>query len=257
MSWPPVTDTHATRRVDCGHGNQGPKRGRGCLGGGRSRWAVEPRQGSLASLLGRSPSLGLPTRTPSEVSLRTEPAGSPVLLKDKDQYVEPLASGPAREEAFLCCVPVVSLPRPPGLERNFRARPVLTPEVRQHTRQGGGLRSTSLPAHVASPTCLWAVASGRHPVTTGSALGRAARLSPAFASHKPSLSEQQPPLGPGSLPWGHIPTFSASQIIFLGRVLRSPSVGCLLVTRPSVLPPPMASPSVPVPQGHPLQHSWC
>lgn len=176
MSRPPVTDTHATRRVDCGHGNQGPKRGRDCLGGGRSRWAVEPRQGSLASLLGRSPSLGLPTRTPSEVSLRTEPAGSPVLLKDKDQYVEPLASGPAREEAFLCCVPVVDLPRPPGLERNFRSRPVLTPEVRQHTHLltpgwrppqhfpprsrgvsnvpvGCGLRKTSCYYRVGSGTC--------------------------------------------------------------------------------------------------------
>lgn len=254
MSRPPVTDTHATRRVDCGHGNQGPKQGRGCSGRGRPRWAMGPRQGSLGSLLGRSPSLGLPTRTPSEVSLRTEPAGSPVLLKD--QCVEPLASGPA-QEAFLCCVPVRSLPRPPGLERNCWSRPVLMPEVRQHTRQGGDLRSTSLPAHVASPTCLWAVASARHPVTTASALGRAARLSPAFASRNPSLSEQQLALGPGSLPWGDIPTFSASQVIFLGRVLRSPSVGCLLVTRPSVLPPPMASPSVPLPQGHPLQHSWC
>lgn len=65
----------------------------GCLGGGRPRWAVGPRQGSLGSLLGRSPSLGLPTRKPSEVSLRTEPADSPVLLKDKGQCVEPLASG--------------------------------------------------------------------------------------------------------------------------------------------------------------------
>lgn len=91
-----------------------------------------------------------------------------------------------------------------------------------------------------------------HPVTPGDGSGTCCLSQPHMHLEEPQLSEQQPPLGPGSQLWDDIPMFAASQAIFLGLVLRSLSVGCLLMTRPigpssfhglPISPPPTGPPS--------------
>lgn len=240
-------DTHATRRGDCGPSTQGPKRGRGLLGAGGAdpggplyHAGVFRKSGGCWG--GHGP-------------LASEPegrAGSPVLLRDKDQCAELHASDQAREEAFLGRVPVVNPLRAPGLERHFQSRPELRPEVKQHTRQGGGIRVAALPL---TWRLRWACGLWPHRRTSCNSRGRlwdAPPVSDLPHLEEPQLSEQQPPLGPGSLLWGDVPTFAASQAIFLGLVLGSLSVGCLLVTRPigpssfhglPISPPPTGLPS--------------
>lgn len=161
VSWPLVTIHMPPGEVTVDAATRAPSGSGGCSGKGRSRWAAAPCRGLREVWWGRG-SVGEVTVPwpPHQETFGGEPEGRavrPVLLRDKDQCAERGASDQARE-AFLCCAPVVNPLRAPRLEHNFRSRPELRSEVRQHTRQGGGTRRFP-PTHMASPTGLWAVAS--------------------------------------------------------------------------------------------------